>query len=279
MKKTILLLGLSFTVFFMNGQNTWSGLGLSGDAYRFGDVGIGTSNPTEKLDVNGTVKADKGNFNQSLPNGAIFSSITQRNTEANVLRAGTELSGSGSIFNVLDIPSSNLNTQAISLIGVEDRNYRSRWRFTAYTSGMSQLRYYDKIQSVFYDLSEDGNGNVFLQLPKHNSYVSIGTDSFGEGTDLFKLSVHGRMRAESVKVYTDWADFVFEDDYNLPTLQEVEDFINKNGHLKDIPSAAEVAEEGIDVGEMNKLLLQKVEELTLYMIELQKEIEVLKSQR
>jgi len=263
----------------MTGQTTWSGLGLNGNTYRFGNVGIGTSSPTEKLDVAGNVKADKANFNQSLPNGSSFSNNTQRNIAANVLRAGTELSSSGSIFNVLDIPRSNLDAQAISLIGIEDRNYRSRWRFTAYTSGMSQLRYYDKIQSIFYDLSEDGNGNVFLQLPKHNSFVSIGTDSFGEGTDLFKLSVHGRMRAESVKVYTDWADFVFEDDYNLPTLQEVEAFITKNGHLKDIPSAAEVAKDGIDVGEMNKLLLQKVEELTLYMIELQKEIEVLKSQK
>ena len=109
--------------------------------------------------------------------------------------------------------------------------------------------------------------------------VAIGTDSFGTGTDLFKLSVNGRIRAESVKVYTDWADFVFEDDYKLPTLQEVEAYIKKNGHLENIPSAAQVAENGIDIGEMNKLLLQKVEELTLYMIGLQKEVETLRSQK
>jgi hypothetical protein len=64
----------------------------------------------------------------------------------------------------------------------------------------------------------------------------------------------------------------------LPTLEEVEQHIKDNGHLKDIPSAKEVEQNGIEVGEMNKLLLQKVEELTLYMIEMNKEINSLKAE-
>ena len=106
--------------------------------------------------------------------------------------------------------------------------------------------------------------------------VAIGTNSFDDGTDTFKLSVNGFLRANRVKVYTDWADYVFLSDYKLPPLEEVEDYINKNGHLKDIPSAETVEKNGIELGEMNKLLLQKIEELTLYVIELYKEIQKLK---
>ena len=82
--------------------------------------------------------------------------------------------------------------------------------------------------------------------------VAIGTSSTTDGFLTYKLSVNGSMRATSVKVYNDWADYVFEKEYTLPTLEEVEAFIKENGHLKDIPSAAVVAEEGINLGEMNK---------------------------
>lgn len=102
--------------------------------------------------------------------------------------------------------------------------------------------------------------------------VSIGNDSYLDGIDEYKLSVDGKVRANSVKVYTDWADFVFEKDYQLPTLPQIEAFIIEHGHLMDIPSAKEVETEGIELGEMNKLLLQKIEELTLHMIALQKQI-------
>ncbi len=106
--------------------------------------------------------------------------------------------------------------------------------------------------------------------------LGIGTYSFIDNGTTYKLSVNGAVRAHSVKVYTDWADYVFEPDYKLPSLAEVENFIIQNGHLKDIPSANEVEEKGIELGEMNKLLLQKIEELTLYTIELKKELDILK---
>ena len=98
--------------------------------------------------------------------------------------------------------------------------------------------------------------------------IGIGTTTPRE-----KLEVAGTIRATEIKVMAQTADFVFEDDYELRSLEEVEAFINDNGHLPDIPSAAEMEEDGIGLAEMNKLLLQKIEELTLYMIELKKEIE------
>jgi predicted nuclease with TOPRIM domain len=73
-----------------------------------------------------------------------------------------------------------------------------------------------------------------------------------------------------------WADYVFEEDYCLKSLEEVEDFISINKHLPDIPSADEVAKCGIDVLEMDSKLLAKIEELTLYLIEMKKENDKLK---
>lgn len=75
-----------------------------------------------------------------------------------------------------------------------------------------------------------------------------------------------------------WSDFVFKNNYNLPTLVEVENFIKKYGHLKDIPTENEVVKNGIDIGEMNAKLLQKIEELMLYTIQQQKQIEILKKE-
>ena len=81
------------------------------------------------------------------------------------------------------------------------------------------------------------------------------------------------MIAESVKVKLqgNWPDFVFAENYELPTLQETEKHIKEKGHLSGIPSAAEVEKNGIELGDMNKKLLQKIEELTLYLIEMKKE--------
>lgn len=107
--------------------------------------------------------------------------------------------------------------------------------------------------------------------------IGIGTDNVFDNNINYKLSVNGKVRARSVKVYNDWADYVFEDDYELDSLIEIEDFINKNGHLKGIPSAHEVKENGIDLGQMNKLLLEKIEELTLHIIKMDKEIQELKN--
>ncbi len=105
--------------------------------------------------------------------------------------------------------------------------------------------------------------------------VGIGTTD----TKGFKLGVQGKIAAEEVKVavYANWADFVFNKDYNLPTLKDVEQHIKDKGHLKDIPSAEAVKKNGIFLGEMDAKLLQKIEELTLYTIAQQKQIEALEN--
>jgi len=92
-----------------------------------------------------------------------------------------------------------------------------------------------------------------------------------------RLDVNGTIHSKEVKVdMTGWSDFVFKKEYYLPTLEEVEKHIAEKGHLENIPCEEEVLKNGINVGEMNSKLLQKIEELTLYVIELKKENEIAK---
>ena len=88
-----------------------------------------------------------------------------------------------------------------------------------------------------------------------------------------KLSVDGNILAKKVRVSvasTDWPDYVFDSSYNLLSLDAVSSFIKENKHLPEMPSSLTVEKDGHDLGEVQKLLLKKVEELTLYVIELKK---------
>ncbi|MBC8231755.1 hypothetical protein H8E77_19570 [bacterium] len=107
--------------------------------------------------------------------------------------------------------------------------------------------------------------------------TSEGNVGIGTTNPQSKLAVNGTITAKEVIVTLDgWPDFVFEDDYKPTPISELEQSIKKNKHLPGIPSAKEVAANGVNVGEMQAKLLQKIEELTLYMIDLKKENEMLK---
>ncbi|RWX03488.1 hypothetical protein [Flavobacterium cerinum] len=134
-------------------------------------------------------------------------------------------------------------------------------------------------------------GDFALDQVKLNGKVGVGgvtafpTAAGGANLTNYQLFVKGGVLAEEVRVATTWADYVFEDNYALPTLEEVECFIAENGHLPNVPSAKQVAEEGISLGDIAKVQQEKIEELTLYVIEQKKalneqqsEIEVLKAQ-
>jgi hypothetical protein len=110
-------------------------------------------------------------------------------------------------------------------------------------------------------------GNVLIP----NGNVGIGTIN-----PTFKLSVNGTIRSKELRINTGWADYVFEDSYKLMPLAEVEKYIKANKHLPDIPEASLLQKEGVDVSAMQTKMMAKIEELTLYLIEANKQIEALK---
>ena len=124
-------------------------------------------------------------------------------------------------------------------------------------------RMFDKLgtgQEWYYgdDIVIDGVGNI-----------GMGTLSPRE-----KLSVNGNIRAREVKVEaTNWPDYVFREEYQLQSLRDIEKYIKANKHLPEIPSAAEIEKDGVQLGEMNRLLLKKIEELTMHLIEKENQLD------
>lgn len=154
-----------------------------------------------------------------------------------------------------------------------------------------------------------GSGNVFLgheagtnETGSNKFYLGVSTNTlmYGDfaagkiaigGTSFptsagsvsvanYKLFVKGGILTEEVRVNlsTGWADYVFADTYKLPSLNEVEQFIAKNGHLPNVPSAKQVKEDGIELGQMANIQQEKIEELTLYAIQQNKQLEQLQKE-
>lgn len=127
------------------------------------------------------------------------------------------------------------------------------------------------------------NGLVF-NLPNNNldgnSYFAFGDQGNGLWMKIYNnktMKMDGKLFAKEIELKANvWADYVFKPDYRLMPLNELESFIKTNNHLPNIPTEREVKAQGINVAEMNAKLLQKVEELTLYVIELKKENEKIK---
>ena len=109
-----------------------------------------------------------------------------------------------------------------------------------------------------------------------NHYINGGNVGIGISNPAEKLSVNGNIRAKEVKVEAaNWPDYVFEEGYKVGKLEELESYIKTNKHLPEMPSAKEVAANGVELGEMNKLLLKKQEELTLLLIDQHKQLQKL----
>jgi hypothetical protein len=115
-------------------------------------------------------------------------------------------------------------------------------------------------------------GNINRMVIDKNGNVAIG-DFMPQN----KLDVNGVIRAKEVIVETGWADYVFDESYKLISIDDMETFIKENKHLPNVPSASEIETKGMKVGETNKAMMEKIEELALYIIQLKKEIDVLKS--
>jgi hypothetical protein len=110
-------------------------------------------------------------------------------------------------------------------------------------------------------------------------FIAAATGNVGIGTDnpTYKLSVLGNIRSNEVVVETGWADYVFDEKYRLNSLDEVEHFIQVNKHLPNIPSAKEIQANGLQLGDLQRRMMEKIEELTLYLIDANKRLEALEA--
>jgi hypothetical protein len=225
-----------------------------------GFVGINATQPEEQLHVIGNIKCQEGKFIGKISTGGIYGEL-QSDLDG-IPYSGDEEYGTIEVQNpmnfnngftagnatIQDLSVSNLNTGSIVASGID----------VPYLN-VSNYSYMRRLSI----------GNLTNGIPKRPN------GAFSN----YALSVDGTIVATKTVVQIgSWADKVFQKNYKLMTLSEIEAFVTQYKHLPEIPSEAEVLENGVDVGEMNKLLLQKVEELTLHLIDLDKKYKSLEAQ-
>ncbi|MGK6353533.1 hypothetical protein [Parapedobacter sp. DT-150] len=154
----------------------------------------------------------------------------------------------------------------------------SKLRFTFYEGfpGTGSVHGFLQLSELFYLLPEGAQVYDGLMV-KYNAAGNVG---IGTATPAERLSVNGNIRAKEIKVeMANWPDYVFNADYPLTPLPELEAYIKENGHLPGIPTASNVEADGVALAEMNRKLLEKVEELTLHLITIRKELDMMKAEK
>ncbi|MCL2247012.1 MAG: hypothetical protein FWC10_07870 [Lentimicrobiaceae bacterium] len=212
------------------------------------NVAIGHQNPQAKLDVSGSFKTQSAN---------ITGALTAKSATIN----GAFTANSAKITGALTAKSADIAETVSAKIA------HISGTFTA----ADLLFAWGRLVSIKGDTHISGETHI-------SGNVKIGEGLFSNLSLTGNAFIGGKVKTTEVEVSLDvWPDFVFENNYPLMSLPETEQFIKANKHLPNVPSAAEVEANGINLGEMNAILIQKVEELTLYILDLQKQINEIKT--
>lgn len=284
-----------------------------------GNVGIGSFPSLGfKFDVSGNGRFSGSNISGIQENGCLSTNTLTGIVLRTMVLDGQRIQSSGGLGNVFPYnPTPKdiyLNPLGGSVsIGIEDvQSKLSIYQPTIESNGNSHLLHlrgqnpvqffsdqFNTTRGYIKGVTNLGNSNVFgnfgIEVGAAGGdiyFTSAGyqcammingtTNNIGIGTiyPSHKLSVNGTIRTKEVIVEAaNWPDYVFEKEYALPSLHSIEKFINEHGHLPSIPSAKHIEENGQPLGDTQKKMMEKIEELTLYIIQLNKEVELLKNKQ
>lgn len=269
-------------------------------------VGIGTSTPNDKLEVNGNIRlgwnvgstigwiytpspnyaaglkflsSGRGlDIFSNMNDGAGYISFTTVSTYGGSPTERIRIISNGNVGIGTTTPGFPLNFASIvgdkiSLYGSVGAHYGFGVK-----SGLLQIHTDGSASDIVFGYGSSTSFTEGMRI-KGNGNVGIGT-ALTNNPNNYKLAVNGTIGAKGVNIEitsTTWADYVFEKKYKMMSLEEVEQFIFKNKHLPNIPSACDVEKQGIDVGLIEAKLLEKIEELTLYIIGQEKRIKELEA--
>lgn len=272
-------------------QAQWTGNSIYSTTYRYGNVAIGGTSPATRLHLRhtsgsnlfGTSAFGGLHLEQTGGNDRFVGITTDATSYPNTTQGGILLQGGGSYgtkihFLTTDSYAAGMKQRMVidhqGKVGIGTNSPETNLHIRAVPS-QPQLRLSDSQGS--WDFWAGNNlhireGETDRFYIKKGGGIGIGTTQIPAG---FKLVVDGKMICEEVRVEMsqNWPDYVFDKSYDLMPLDELANHIKTKNHLPGIPSAAEVAEEGVEIGEMQRKMMEKIEELTLYMLQQQETIE------
>ena len=288
MKKLVLTIAVLATSFsFAQLHNPTSTLAVTTNPST-GNVGIGTNTPTERLEVNGsikitswgTLKIDNSYFTPDQGGSILLKGTTAASTPYLNFNKFDDSAYARFIYRngTLFLEGTKLN---MDNKGIEFTHSTYGAGFGAKIYGLDEA---NGSTSMRFGVRLNNASFTDAMIIRTDGKIGVGISSFPTNSLYanYKFFVTGGILADEVRVALSsggtWADYVFENDYELKSLPEVEEFIKQNGHLPNVPSGAQVQEEGINVAEMARIQQEKIEELTLYLIQQNKEMQKLKEQ-